>query len=120
MMRGFPVLVLCVAVMVAGCGGRPQPDDYVTTEPLTPMPKSSGPIGLACLHAGRDNASKRSCGCVQSVANKRLTQNDQNMGAAFLYNPDLAQTARQTAPRQFWTAWMNFAQTAARVCRASV
>ena len=59
---------------------------------------AKGPIYSACKSAGRKKATKQRCGCVQAIANKSLTANDQRRGASFFKNP--TKVARSSSVEQ--------------------
>ncbi len=80
---------------------------------------AQGPISRACLSARRDTASRSKCGCVQAVANMRLTGQDQKRGAKFFSDPHLAQVTRQSdnpSHERFWLRWKAYGADAARLC----
>lgn len=81
---------------------------------------ATGPIYSACLQAGRKQASRERCGCVQAVADQSLISNDQRRGAAFFKNPHQAQEVRtsdRTMDERFWLRWKAFGDAAAQICR---
>lgn len=113
-MRITLVIGVLGTLVLAGCGGRPEVSTrgpYVAT--------ATGPISRACLAGGRDRASPALCGCIQAVANARLSGSEQRRGARFFADPHSAQEARQSdRPRDeaFWDDWTDFADAAARSC----
>ncbi len=80
---------------------------------------AQGPINRACMAAGRKQANRARCGCVQAVANSSLSSSDQRRGAKFFDDPHLAQETRQSdnpASEAFWLRWKAFGQNAGRIC----
>lgn len=83
MTRVFGLLLGCA--LVAGCGGSPyasQNAAYRGTSLAAPSALyATGPIKTACEAAGRKQASRAKCGCVQAVADMELSAADQRRGA---------------------------------------
>lgn len=80
---------------------------------------ASGPIASACRAAGRKEASRARCGCVQAVANRSLSASEQRRGAAFFNDPHKAQVTRQSdnpANEVFWKKWKAYGSEAAQLC----
>ena len=80
---------------------------------------ATGPIYTACQNAGRKQASRQRCGCVQAVANRSLNADDQRRGAAFFSDPQKAQNVRQSSSNRderFWTKWKAYSGQAERLC----
>ena len=80
---------------------------------------ATGPIYSACRSAGRKDASRARCGCVQAVANQSLSSGDQRRGAGFFSDPHQAQVVRQsdnTLDERFWRRWKDYSSSAARMC----
>jgi hypothetical protein len=80
---------------------------------------ASGPIASACQSAGRKQATRSHCGCVQAVANRSLSRSEQIRGASFFKNPQKAQDTRQSdnpASERFWKKWKAYGTDAARQC----
>ena len=81
---------------------------------------ASGPISSACQRSDRKAANSRLCGCIQAVADRRLSGTDQRLAAKFFRDPHQAQevkmskTARDDA---FWDRYSAFAQDAEQICR---
>ncbi len=106
--------VLSAAVFsLAACGGgnRFQGGNQVAF--------ASGPIQQACQSAGRKNASRARCGCIQAVADWTLSPQDQRRGAGFFSNPQALQDVRQSdiaSNERFWDAWKAYGQQAAEFC----
>ncbi len=115
-MRYF-VLFGLIALLSA-CGSKRNKSTPVvrTAAPQVQVPYATGPIQQACLAADRKRASQRLCGCIQAVANDRLSGSEQRKAARFFDDPHLAQEARQNGSRRFWTTYKSYANTAARVC----
>jgi hypothetical protein len=89
-------------VVLAGCGA------------------ASGPIGASCVASGRPGATPALCGCVERVADARLSRADQRLAARFFRDPELAQSVRASdtaADDAFWERYTAFASEAERVCR---
>jgi hypothetical protein len=96
------MLVLLVALTLAGCGGG-----------------ASGPIGGACIRSDRAAANPALCSCIQRVAGQSLSGADQRRAAEFFGNPDKAERVRRSdADRDdaFWDRYRAFANRAAAVC----
>ena len=109
------VMAGLVVMLVASCGGRAQHLRTVSVQAV-----SSGPILSACMQAGRSGATRQSCGCVQAVANKTLSDSDQRLGASFFSNPHRAQEIRQSpnaVHSAFWKRWSAFGDQAAKQCK---
>ena len=116
MFRVMTGLVLCCAL--AACGG-PRGGDRGSSKPVTLF--ATGPIQQACQKAGRKQASRARCGCVQAVANMSLSANDQRKGATFSSEPQRAQDVRQSdnaANERFWDRWVEFGTRARKLCTA--
>ncbi|PRY93721.1 hypothetical protein BCF33_2605 [Hasllibacter halocynthiae] len=102
-------------LVLAGCGGSRT--DVSTRGPY--VASATGPISRACLVGGRDRANPVLCGCIQAVADVRLSGREQRRGARFFSDPHSAQETRQSdRPRDeaFWDEWTGFADAAARTC----
>ncbi|MGB0855403.1 MAG: hypothetical protein ACPGSI_19055, partial [Pikeienuella sp.] len=71
-------------------GSAPAPQAAVTAPRVTRTSPSvyyaKGPIYAACRQAGRKEASDRRCGCVQAVADQKLTATQQKRGAGYFSN----------------------------------
>lgn len=84
-----------------------------------PSVAAAGTIERACLSSGRDAANRRTCGCLQQIADQTLNAGDQRRAARFFTDPELAHktwvsdTARDDA---FWDRWENFGATAEVYC----
>jgi hypothetical protein len=80
---------------------------------------ASGPIASACRAAGRKEASRARCGCVQAVANRSLSSSEQQRGVPFFNNPQRAQDLRRSdnaSNERFWRKWKEFGTQAGRMC----
>jgi hypothetical protein len=78
-----------------------------------------GPVGDACMDAGRSAATPSLCGCVQNVANQMLSSADQRRAASFFSDPDRAQETRTSdnpASEAFWQRYRAFSDAATRSC----
>lgn len=98
------ILIAALSLLVlASCGAR-----------------VTGEVGKACVDADRRAANSALCQCVQSAANRHLSQRDQVIAATFFETPDLAQEMRARDDRgseAFWQRYKNFSRTAERSCR---
>ena len=107
------VLSLSVCLTLVACGGSrsvPASAGFAT-----------GPIYSACLAADRRAASRELCGCVQFVADQRLSPRDQSRAAGFFSDPQSAQDTRQSDnpfSEAFWDRYRAYADVAERACRA--
>ncbi len=80
---------------------------------------AKGPIFSACRSAGRKEASQARCGCVQWVADQRLSAADQRRGAGYFTNQHALQETRQSDNKnneRFWKAWRAYGDVAAQQC----
>lgn len=115
---------LSILTLVAACGGTRYSSSNATSTRYAPATSSqvlfaSGPIANACRVAGRKQASRARCGCVQAVADRSLTSAEQRRGAAFFNDPHQAQVTRQSdnpANERFWKKWKSYSGDAARLC----
>jgi hypothetical protein len=124
---------LSILTLVAACGGgtrysssNANSQRYSNTSNASysqgARPKvlfASGPIATACRAAGRKQASRARCGCVQAVANRSLTSSEQRRGAAFFSDPHKAQVTRQSdnpANEKFWKKWKAYGVQASKQC----
>ncbi|MEO1705449.1 MAG: arginine transporter [Pseudomonadota bacterium] len=108
-MRIFIALVVICAL--ASCGGRSARAPAVQF--------SSGPISAACQAAGRPNASRELCRCIQGVADAELSGSDQRRAAPFFDDPERAQAVRlddSRAADAFWERWTTYARRAEELC----
>jgi len=82
---------------------------------------ASGPIGSACVAAGRSSASGALCSCVQAAANQTLGASDQARAAEFFADPEKAQSTRMSdssVTEAFWERYRNFVSMAEAMCEA--
>ena len=82
---------------------------------------ASGPIGSACISAGRSGASGALCSCVQAAANQTLGGSDQARAAEFFADTEKAQSTRMSdssASEAFWERYRNFVSMAEAMCKA--
>ncbi|MEL7097329.1 MAG: hypothetical protein AAGM84_00745 [Pseudomonadota bacterium] len=124
MTRVFGLLLVCV--LVASCGGSPYASRNAASYrgPATPAPSvlfATGPIKTACEAAGRKQASRARCGCVQAVADMELSAAQQRRGAGYFRDPHALQEVRQSSQSnpsngRFWTAWKAFGARAEALC----
>ncbi|HCI07146.1 MAG TPA: hypothetical protein DE314_07275 [Sulfitobacter sp.] len=76
-------------------------------------------MASACRAAGRKEASRARCGCVQAVANRSLSSSEQQRGVPFFSNPQRTQDVRQSdtaSNERFWKKWKAFGTQAGRMC----
>lgn len=91
--------------------------------PAAPAPVvrfSTGPIYSACLDAQRAGATPARCGCVQWVADRHLTADQQRRGAGYFIDQHELQEVRQSgggSDAAFWDAWKAFGTAAGEMCR---
>ncbi len=120
------VALICVVALVSACGGGSRYSSSnaasvrLDRAPSTPAVLfANGPIAQACRTAGRKQASRSRCGCVQAVADRSLSQSEQRKGAVFFKDPHKAQQTRQSdnpANERFWKKWKAYGNEAARLC----
>ena len=79
-----------------------------------------GTLEQACLSGPRQTAEQRAlCACIQSAANRSLSDSDQRRAAGFFADPQRAQDARQSSrprDREFWERYRTFVTTAEDMC----
>lgn len=83
---------------------------------------ATGPLNSACLAAGRKQASRARCGCIQAVADRELSAADQRRGVRVFKDPHGLQEARQSdraSDNEFWAAWKAYGNTAQTLCSAA-
>jgi hypothetical protein len=119
--RSTIIIAACAAVALTACasGGSRYSSANASRTAAPAVLFASGPIFAACQRAGRKDASRAHCGCVQAVANQSLAADDQRRGAAFFDDPHLAQTVRQSdrsTDERFWAKWREYGNQAARIC----
>lgn len=84
-----------------------------------PQPVEAGVIERACRQSDRSAANPTLCGCIQRVANKKLTRSERKTVSKWFSDPHQAQIIRQSANRkdeQLWERYKSFGDTAAKVC----
>lgn len=119
MVRHFTMI--CALSALAACGG-PRGYSGGNGYGAAPVLFATGPINTACLQAGRKQASRARCGCVQAVADRELSQSQQRRGVTVFKDPHHLQEARQSdraSDNAFWSAWKAFGNTAAALCSAA-
>lgn len=75
-------------------------------------------IERACLNSDR-NPGGSLCGCIQKIADVKLSSADQRLAAKFFKDPHLAQETRQSdnaAKERFWKRYRDFGETAEQTC----
>lgn len=108
------VAVLAMVALVASCGSRAPRSGGGGAKAF-----ATGPIYSACLKADRKAASSSRCGCVQAVANQKLSSADQSRAATFFANPQKAQDTRQADNfmlEAFWKRYKAYGASAAKTC----
>ncbi|THH35184.1 hypothetical protein E4Z66_15275 [Aliishimia ponticola] len=94
--------------------------------PVAPLPAApvkkfaKGPLYDACQTSGRQSAGPELCGCVQWVADQKLTKAQQTRGAKYFKDNHKLQEVRQSnraSDEAFWSAWKDFGTEAGRQCR---
>ena len=118
MVRHVVGLALCA--VLAGCGGAARKSvDTGSSGSGTGVVFARGPILEACLAAGRKQATRQRCGCVQAVADLSLSRDEQRRGAAFFEDPQGLQDLRMsnsTVNAQFWDRWKSYGSQAENLC----
>ncbi|WP_146586685.1 hypothetical protein [Puniceibacterium confluentis] len=94
--------VLALA-LVAGCGGQRQPESYGRVTKF-----SSGPISKACLASERKARNPQLCGCIQTVADRELSGQDQRVAVTFFKDPHRAQEIRQSKRPNHESLWLRY------------
>eukprot|EP00581_Thalassiosira_minuscula_P023798 CAMPEP_0184417636 /NCGR_PEP_ID=MMETSP0738-20130409/16004_1 /TAXON_ID=385413 /ORGANISM="Thalassiosira miniscula, Strain CCMP1093" /LENGTH=120 /DNA_ID=CAMNT_0026777413 /DNA_START=30 /DNA_END=392 /DNA_ORIENTATION=- len=119
-MKVSTILVASLAlVALTACGGTRYSSSNAVRGTTPAVLFATGPIYSACQKAGRKQASRARCGCVQAVADRSLNTDDQRRGAAFFDDPHQAQVVRQSdrgADERFWQKWKAYGADAARMC----
>ena len=78
---------LTLLLILAACGGGTRYSSSNASSVRIPTSSTpavlfaNGPIATACKSAGRKQASRARCGCVQAVANQSLSRAEQVRGA---------------------------------------
>ncbi len=121
MVRAIALGLVLTALAACGSGrsGHSNTVNSARTSIYNPALFATGPISQACLRGGRDQANRARCGCVQAVANRHLSSNDQRRGVAFFDDPQLAQDTRQSdnpSSERFWLRWKEFGASAGQLC----
>lgn len=114
-MRAF--LSLTLMVSLTACGGSSHRDANSSVRPSAAV--ATGPISRACIAAGRDNATRQLCGCVQSVANQTLSERDRARVAEFFANPEQANDTKISDTRAndaFWDRYRAFVSASRQAC----
>ncbi|OSP55689.1 hypothetical protein BV911_06160 [Pseudoruegeria sp. SK021] len=86
---------------------------------LTAGAVHAGKIENACVDSGRRGATRSVCTCIQSVANRTLTNRDQRIAASFFKDPHRAQEVRQSdrsTDESFWKRYKAFGSVASQSC----
>lgn len=79
---------------------------------------AGGTIERACAQSSR-NPGGSLCGCIQKIADVKLSSADQRLAARFFKDPHLAQETRQSdnaAKERFWKRYRDFGETAEQNC----
>ena len=111
-----------IGLLALGACGASQSSNKVTSAASglnASLLFAQGPISRACMSAGRAQASRARCGCVQAVADQSLSGSDQRRGAKFFDDPHRAQETRQSdnpGNEAFWLRWKAFGERAGRLC----
>lgn len=112
------VLALVALSTLAACGGGAS--NFTTRGAFAPAQLyATGPIQRACMAQGRKAASSARCGCVQAVADQRLSSSEQRRGVKAFKDPHKMQVWRQSdraSDNAFWGTWKAFGQSAERTC----
>jgi hypothetical protein len=83
------------------------------------LPAQARVIERACLSSDRAAGNRTLCGCIQGVANRTLSGNDQRKAAGFFRDPDRAQQVRMSrreSDRAFWERYRAFGDYAEAAC----
>lgn len=84
-----------------------------------PTPAEANSIMRACMASKRPGATRQMCGCIQQVADVKLSRSDQRLAARFFSDPHRAQEIRQSDRRShevFWLRYKAFGATAESSC----
>ncbi|SNR63046.1 hypothetical protein [Puniceibacterium sediminis] len=106
----FGVAVLAI---LAGCGGGNRSSSYGQVTKL-----SSGPISRACMASDRKARNPQLCGCIQTVADRELTSQDQRIAVTFFKDPNRAQEIRQSDRNNHENLWLRYKAFAAQAERS--
>jgi len=113
------VACLSALLILSSCGGSQSSGSRTARGGSSEVSFATGPIYTACRQAGRREASRERCGCVQAVANQTLIAADQKRGAGFFKDPARAQEVRQSdrsIDERFWDRWKAYSEQAKRIC----
>lgn len=105
-------------MVLAACGGGRERVERFSGGAT--MQFASGPISSACQRSDRKSANTRLCGCIQSVADRRLSGSDQRLAAKFFREPHQAQEVKMSkrpSDDAFWDRYSTFAKDAEQVCQ---
>jgi hypothetical protein len=89
--------------LLAACGGQKQPETYGRVTQF-----SSGPISRACMASERKARNARLCGCIQTVADRELSGQDQRIAVTFFKDPHRAQEIRQSDRPNHENLWLRY------------
>ncbi len=113
------VLAAVALTTLSACGGGGAVN-YTSRGAFAPTQLyATGPLQRACVSQGRKAASSKRCGCIQAVANQRLSSAEQKRGVKAFKDPHKLQVWRQSdraSDNSFWDTWKAFGQSAAKVC----
>ena len=113
-------LMLASILVLSACGGSHK--SRVSRLAVPVNISATGPISKACISAGRKSASRARCRCVQAVANRTLSNNDQLLAVTFFHDPHRSQEVRQsdrTKDEIFWSKYKAFGAQAKRSCQGT-
>ncbi|WP_390912567.1 hypothetical protein [Pseudosulfitobacter sp. SM2401] len=124
MVRFITAFSVVALVAACGSGGSRYSSSNANKARYSSVPTqqvlfAAGPIANACRAAGRKQASRARCGCVQAVADRSLSSTEQRRGVAFFKDPHQAQVTRQSdnpANERFWKKWRAYGTQAAKLC----
>ncbi|MEM5467611.1 arginine transporter [Celeribacter marinus] len=108
------ILLLSCVALVASCGSRGANRSSSVARAF-----ATGPIYSACMAADRKAATSSTCGCVQAVANQKLSGSDQSKAVAFFKDPHKSQETRQSDNpfnEAFWKRYKAFGSSAQATC----
>ncbi|WP_439103186.1 arginine transporter [Celeribacter marinus] len=108
------VVAVGLVATLAGCGGGRGYSGSSASHAF-----ATGPIYSACMAADRKAATSSTCGCVQAVANQKLSGSDQSKAVAFFKDPHKSQETRQSdnpLNEAFWKRYKAFGDSAQATC----
>jgi len=112
------VLALVALSTLAACGSGAS--NYTTRGAYAPVQSfATGPLQRACMAQGRKAADSQRCGCIQAVADQKLSGAEQRRGVKVFKDPHKLQVWRQSdraGDNAFWDAWKAFGQSAEQTC----